>query len=489
MPAPVWASDGGVFEAGRGPDRHGDQRADADRTADEGTVAPAAVRRPVLTGAERAGTRAPRGAPPPGGPATAPPTAGTEPGAVPSIPVQRAFRHDERPGRASGRAPGRGAAGERGATGEREPLSVLMVRSCPAPGGAAAGPPTDIAALITDSVEYFGGRVSATHGPVSLAVFGGRERDGDAAECAVMASLTIGDESRTGATGRTARQTDGPVLRTAVVSGEALVRHRLADGTPVTAAGALLDRGRALLARTHAGAIRVCDDTRRATESAVVYHRGDRPGEWAVGGVRREAVGHGPSPLPLVDRESELELLRGLEELSGQRSHAQLVTVLGEAGTGKSRLLAEFGRRTAGLARPAHHRVPAPGTAGPRDAGPEPPGTGANGAHAIQCELVNALCGILPDDPPQRQMDKLLDAFRQVVDDAEERLRWLRTCLVPFIHPRTPPDPGNDPAAELAEWREFLERTELTRPRGPALRAHTRPPPPRLWVGGRRAPP
>lgn len=459
----------------------------------------------VLAGAARSGTCAARSEPPPPKRSAALSTASARQGHVPSIPVQRAPGRDQQPLRddhlVARAKPGHadwhvvstdrgepetrsepGVCGEPetrsepGVRGEREPMSVLMLRACPGVAGATADPlrlddtMADIGTLITDGIEYYGGRVSATHGPVSLALFGGRGQHADAAECAVLASLTIGDELRARAAARTGTLDAGLSLRAAVVSGEALVRHRLDDGSPVAITGPLLDRGRTLLAHAREGEIRVCGETRRATRSTVAYRRSDRAEEeWVVGGVRRDTIGH--VSLPLVDREFELGLLRGLEQLSRQRSHAQLVTVLGEAGTGKSRLLAEFERRVVDLVHLASHRVPAPApvpAADGRDRRDAPTGagagSGANGVHAIQCEMVNALCGIRPDDPPQRQMDKLLGAFRRMVDDADERLLWLKTCLVPFLHPHSPPAPRADPTTQLTEWRTFLEHTELSRP-------------------------
>jgi len=51
------------------------------------------------------------------------------------------------------------------------------------------------------------------------------------------------------------------------------------------------------------------------------------------------------SPMPLVGRDEELALLSGIWLKVVREARPHLVTVLGEPGIGKSRLVAEFERR------------------------------------------------------------------------------------------------------------------------------------------------
>jgi class 3 adenylate cyclase/tetratricopeptide (TPR) repeat protein len=66
---------------------------------------------------------------------------------------------------------------------------------------------------------------------------------------------------------------------------------------------------------------------------------------WRLDGVDPDARGHRRRfDLPMVGRQAELELLRSALERTGQTHRSHLVTVLGQPGIGKSRLVAELPR-------------------------------------------------------------------------------------------------------------------------------------------------
>ncbi|WP_405810140.1 AAA family ATPase [Streptomyces sp. NBC_00210] len=413
---------------------------------------------------------------------TAVPVARAHESADMSHPPQAAAMHNELPapaheGPRHGNTGGTPDAATRAFGGERrtEPrtarksVSALLVRTQLGPELAHIDALRideileDVSHRIKENIEHFDGTVSATIGSVSMALFGAHGECEDAAERAVLAALTIGDELLSGAapTTRPPSLSGGLSFHAAVVTGEALVRYQPDGGSPLSITGALLDRGHALLSHADASEIRVCDDTRRATESTLEYNRSDNVGEWTVQGICRDPMRQ--DSMPTVDREFELELLQGLAERSRHRSTSHLVTVLGDAGTGKTRFLDEFERQNSDRSYLARFRVPSPAAGGPYV-----PPDGSRGArmstvHAVQRELVNALCAIQPGDSPQLAMDKLTATIHRLVDD-EERVGRLMACLAPFVDPEAGPFLLRDSATELAAWRQFLERTALDRP-------------------------
>ncbi|MFH8491805.1 BTAD domain-containing putative transcriptional regulator [Streptomyces longisporoflavus] len=244
----------------------------------------------------------------------------------------------------------------------RRPVSVLLLRTgLRSPAGGGRPNSTDEARdrqadRIRELVGQFGGSVISSIGSTQLAVFGaGREGHdhADRAGRAIRAALAIRDEFHTAPTvtplDRSARRTGAEAgVHAAVATGEALLRYE-ADGSESlrSADGALLDECQSLLSRTSAGEIWVCGNTRQQAASAHTFVSvGDSPRAWKVNRSRPRA--EQPLPAGVVDREIELDLLRGMLERVRHRETPHVVTIVGEPGIGKSRLLKEFERRSMG---------------------------------------------------------------------------------------------------------------------------------------------
>ncbi|HEX8133540.1 MAG TPA: AAA family ATPase, partial [Actinomycetes bacterium] len=232
-------------------------------------------------------------------------------------------------------------------------------------------------ARVRSEVEAFGGVVEETVGGRTVAVFGvPRTRDDDP-ERAVRAALAIRDAlggtgggagapqagaagaPQAGAAGAPQAEAAGLRVQAAVATGEALVRagegrqpgHRRVPGDLLAACARLQEAA-------IAGAVLVTEATRRATERAIAYQPTPRvslPGgapAWtatATLGLPGEGPGRdrrAPRFPPLIARDAELGVLL---EAAGRAAAGtpQLVTVLGAAGIGKSRLLAELADRLA----------------------------------------------------------------------------------------------------------------------------------------------
>jgi class 3 adenylate cyclase/tetratricopeptide (TPR) repeat protein len=207
-------------------------------------------------------------------------------------------------------------------------------------------------------IELYGGTVEKFIGDAVMAVWGTPTATEDDAERAVRAALdlvaavsTLGDELRM------------PTLRAraAVVTGEAAVNLD-ADGEGMVA-GDIVNTAARIQGIAEPGHVLVGEATRRATESTVVYEDGgmhELKGKvglipvWhalrVVSGARGTLKSQGLEP-PFVGRSRELRLIKDLFHDSEREGQAQLVSVVGIAGIGKSRLSWEFYKYFDGIAQ------------------------------------------------------------------------------------------------------------------------------------------
>src|SRR5690606_6910316 len=168
-----------------------------------------------------------------------------------------------------------------------------------------------------------------------------------------------GSSSGGSSSGEGSDGSDGWRYRVGIATGEALVDVAAAhDGGQAIVAGDVVNTAARLQTEAPPGGVLVCANTRAATGSAIRYTarpplllRGrSAPTEvWLA-----EAPGTGgpdddSDATPLVGREHELALLTGaLRHVIEERS-PRLVTVLGPAGIGKSRLVRELYRHATSL--------------------------------------------------------------------------------------------------------------------------------------------
>jgi DNA-binding SARP family transcriptional activator len=222
-------------------------------------------------------------------------------------------------------------------TVERKLVSVVMV-SAQLGLAAGDGDPEDVdevhqevSAVVRAEVERLGGVVGGNVGSVFLALFGVPKTAEDDADRAVRASLAIRD--------RLAAVAD---VQIGVATGDSLVRLP-ASGAP-TATGVLLDQCRQLMALAPLGAVRACTSTRDAAASVTWAADPAPTGGWqAVSCVSpRGETRRTQAAVPFVERERELLVLQGLLDEVRTRRRPHFVTVLGEAGVGKTRLVNEL---------------------------------------------------------------------------------------------------------------------------------------------------
>ncbi len=205
-------------------------------------------------------------------------------------------------------------------------------------------------------VAAYGGTIEKFIGDAVMALWGAPVAREDDAERAVRAALDL----VAAVTGLGDRLGVELRLRAGVLTGEAAVEVSSAGEGMVI--GNAVNTASRLQTLAEPASVLVDDVTRLATERAIAYEdggthpvkgRSDPVQVWrplrvvaGVGGVGRSLL-----ELPLVGRTTELEVIRGaLEELFEPGARLKLVSVIGEAGLGKSRLAWELEKYADGLA-------------------------------------------------------------------------------------------------------------------------------------------
>ena len=274
-------------------------------------------------------------------------------------------------------------------------------------------------------VARHGGMVVETVGDMLVAVFGVPRAHEDDPERAVRTALAVraslagpGDD-------------DTGQLRAGIAAGEAVIRLREpATSVPPEVAGAVVTAAIAVMSAAPPGAVLVTAATLRATDRAISYAPAqllplagvsEPVAVWEALGPRPRS-GRAPSPVlgvGLLGREGELAVLVDRYQRACKSGRPQLVTLVGVAGIGKSRLLAELGQRVAGEPEPPVWR-----------AGRAQPYAQA-GSFGALVELVKAEAGILDSDQAAIAERKLTDAVTRVV--AGPAAGWVTQQLRPLV--------------------------------------------------------
>jgi class 3 adenylate cyclase/tetratricopeptide (TPR) repeat protein len=300
-------------------------------------------------------------------------------------------------------------------------------------------------------IERYGGTVEKFIGDAVMAVWGTPVAREDDAERSVRAGLSLTQAvSDLGAELK---------VRVGVLTGSAAV-DLAAEGEGMVL-GDTVNTASRLQSIAAPGTVLVDDVTRRASEAAIVYEdagihevkgREHPVHAWSAlrvvagaGGARR-SVG---LEAPLVGRERELELILAASDATAADVRARLVTIVGEAGSGKSRLLWEFFKYVDGIeeVRWWHQGRCL--------------SYGEGVAFWALAEMVRARSGILEEEEPASARQKLRAAVEQhVPDERERRLVEPRLAHLLGLEQRTAPD-----RADLfSGWRLFFERMAATEP-------------------------
>jgi len=328
--------------------------------------------------------------------------------------------------------------------------------------------PEDVRAILAPyherlrhELERHGGTVEKFIGDAVVGVFGAPVAHEDDPERAVRAALTIQDAI--------AELNDADPrleleVRVGVHSGEALVsigaRPELGEAM---VAGDVMNTAARLQSAAPPGGILVGESTYRTTDRAIEYADHDavtakgKSGPlraWlAVARRSRYGIDLGEGlRAPLVGRTEELDVLSGALSRVRTRREAQLVTLVGVPGIGKSRLVQELFQII----------EQTPELIIWRQGRSLPYGEGV--ALWALGEMVKAQAGILESDRADEASAKLSAAVRDLVSDDVEA-RWVERHLRPLAGVRDSLSVGEASLEEaVTAWRRFLEAMAESRP-------------------------
>jgi class 3 adenylate cyclase/tetratricopeptide (TPR) repeat protein len=294
-------------------------------------------------------------------------------------------------------------------------------------------------------ISLYGGTVEKFIGDAVMAVWGTPLANEDDAERAVRAAIDLV---------AAVSELDGNLAaRAGVLTGEAAVT--IGAEAQGMVAGDLVNTASRIQSAAEPGAVLVGETTKRATEAAIAYesageHKLKGKAEpvplyralrvTAARGGAQKAQGLEP---PFVGRDRELRLVKELFHASGEERKAQLVSVSGIAGIGKSRLAWEFEKYLDGLADFFFwHRGRCLAY-------------GEGVAYWALAEMVRMRAGILEEEAPAPALAKLHASIEEHVPDPEER-SWLEPRLAHLLGltERTAPDRED----LFSAWRLFFER-------------------------------
>ncbi|MDP9188652.1 MAG: AAA family ATPase [Actinomycetota bacterium] len=206
--------------------------------------------------------------------------------------------------------------------------------------------------LLGEEVERFGGSIDKFMGDNVMGVFGAPVGHEDDPERAVRAALAMQAGMSEGGAGFS--------LRVGINSGEVMAG---AVGDRYTVMGDVVNIAARLQAAARPGSVTVGESTYRASRAQISYERLEPlalkgkiepvPAWEATGTLAEPRRGALRSETPLIGREEEAELLLSLVERVEREGRPYLVTVLGQAGVGKSRLLRELASMLSAEGRPS----------------------------------------------------------------------------------------------------------------------------------------
>jgi class 3 adenylate cyclase/tetratricopeptide (TPR) repeat protein len=299
-------------------------------------------------------------------------------------------------------------------------------------------------------IGRYGGTVEKFIGDAVMALWGAPVAREDDAERGVRAALELVDAIT--ALGESL-DLPGLRLRVGVLTGEAAVTLGAEGQGMVT--GDLVNTASRIQSEAEPATVLVGDATRRAAEAAIVFadlgmrtlkgktepvpvFRALRVAAQRRGGGRSAGL-----EAPFVGRAAELRLVKELFHTAADEHRARLVSVLGVAGIGKSRLSWEFEKYIDGLAADIWwHRGRCLAY-------------GDGVAFWALAEMVRGRARILEEDDATTAAGRLTAMLETVITDAEERA-WVAPRLAHLLGlaERSAPDRED----LFSAWRRFFER-------------------------------
>ena len=308
--------------------------------------------------------------------------------------------------------------------------------------------------LVREQLEQRGGTVEKYIGDAVVAIFGVPVAHEDDPERAVRAALAIQEAL---AVLNERRPELDLHVRAAVTTGEALVALDVSPATGETfASGDVVNTAARLQAAAPVDGVLVAEATWRATRHVIEYEAADpvhAKGKALPVACRRAVRARSPvgdtrhrtDSTPLIDRHGERRML--LDALARAQSSrtVQSLTLVGEPGIGKSRLVRELFR----------HIDSQPELIRWREGRSPPYGRGVT--FWALGEIVKAEAGMLESHERDAAVTKLGETVAGVIEDPDEA-DWVERHLRTLVGLEAGPAPFGDRRAEaFAAWRRFIE--------------------------------
>ena len=297
--------------------------------------------------------------------------------------------------------------------------------------------------LAREVIGRYGGTVEKFIGDAVMAVWGAPVAHEDDAERAVRAALELVD----------AVQGMGPGIqaRAGVLTGEAAVTIGATNQGMV--AGDLVNTASRLQSVAPVGSVLVGESTQRAASAAIAFEpageqvlKGKQApvAAWralrvvAELGGRNRASGLEP---PFVGRQDEMRLLKDLFHATGREKKLRVVSVIGPAGIGKSRLTWEFSKYIDGLIDNVYWHSG------------RSPAYGEGITFWALGEMIRERCQLAESDDEQTTRAKVGETVGQWVTDPEEAA-WIERSLLTLLGVEL----GMAADQLFGAWRTFFER-------------------------------
>ena len=302
--------------------------------------------------------------------------------------------------------------------------------------------------LAAEVITRYGGTVEKFIGDAVMAVWGAPTAQEDDAERSVRAALDLVDAVR--------GLGPGIQARAGILTGEAAVTLHATNQGMV--AGDLVNTASRLQAVADPGTVLVDEPTMRSASAAIAFESaGDRELKgkiaplpaWRAIRVVAERGGRGRSDAleaPFVGRDDELRLLKELFHATGREKRVRLVSVMGAAGIGKSRLGWEFLKYVDGVLEPVWWHTG------------RSPSYGEGITFWALGEMIRRRAGLAADDDEATTRARIAETVREHVPDEAER-RWIEPALLALLGIGT--ESANSEQL-FAAWRTFFERMAET---------------------------
>ena len=304
--------------------------------------------------------------------------------------------------------------------------------------------------LARETVERYGGTVEKFIGDAVMAVWGTPTAREDDAERAVRAGLDLVADVK--ALGETMQ------ARAGVLTGEAAVTIGATDQGMV--AGDIVNTAARLQSVAEPGTVLVGESTMRAALAAIAFEEAEDatlkgktspvPAFRALrvvaerGGRNRS----GALEAPFVGREEELRQLKDQYHAVTREGRPRLVSIMGPAGIGKSRLSWEFLKYIDGVLEPVWWHSG------------RSPAYGEGITFWALGEMVRTRAGLAETDDEEATRTAITKMLAEHVPDEDER-RWIEPAMLTLLGIG---DQQGGSEEHFAAWRTFFERMAETAP-------------------------